>query len=111
MTMPAGTPSAPESAGVQAYILERQADLLARAIDTIVACPPDALAPELHRMSGTLGTYQLTEARMAVQDLEAIVRLPKATAPDVEAGRIVAVARLRSIASTQVNDTGAEPNP
>jgi HPt (histidine-containing phosphotransfer) domain-containing protein len=110
MPMADGTPTAPESESesesVQAYILQRQADLLARAISALTTCPASQLAQELHRLSGTLGAYQLLEARSTVQQFEAVVRSPDVGSPEIEAARTVAIDRLGEIATIPSTDEG-----
>lgn len=101
-----GSPTAPESASVQAFIRQRQADLLARAIVAIASCPAPELAQELHRLSGTLGTYQLLDARSAVQDLEAVVRTPGMGSSGIASARAAALERLERIATTPRDDEG-----
>jgi hypothetical protein len=63
-----------ESGGVQQFIIAKQADILQRAIVTLRDCPDEKLVAETHRLSGTLGTYQLGEASTAVRSLYDLVR-------------------------------------
>jgi hypothetical protein len=62
-----------ESAAVQAFIAARQGELLAKAVATLEDCADDDLAAESHRLAGTLGTYQLTTAQVAMRNLESAV--------------------------------------
>ncbi len=104
--MAEGTPTAPESPSVQAFIQQRQADLLARAIATIATCPRPDLPQELHRLSGTLGTYQLLDARSVVQDLETVVRTPDVGSLEIAGARAAALDRLGTITITHRADEG-----
>jgi hypothetical protein len=72
MSLPDG-PSG-ESGGIQQFIIAKQADLLQRAIVALRDCREEDLAAETHRLSGTLGTYQLGAASTAVRDLYDLVR-------------------------------------
>ena len=86
-----------ESAAVQDFIRQRQADLLVRAEQTLRDCPDADLAAEAHRLSGTLGTYQLDDAQAALRTLENVVTSPTATATDVTAARATAVTVIRAL--------------
>jgi hypothetical protein len=63
-----------ESGGIQDFIRGRQVDLLERALASLRECPDAELVALTHRLSGTLGTYQLTEAAQAVRDLYDLAR-------------------------------------
>lgn len=71
--MPHGDPAS-EPAVVQGFISARQAGVLERAIVTLRECPADELSAQAHRLSGTLGTYQLGAASVAVRRLYDEVR-------------------------------------
>jgi hypothetical protein len=81
----------PESGGVQDFIRERQVGVLERAIATLETCSDEDLVAETHRLSGTLGTYQLPGASKAVRDLYDIVRSDEANSSDIERGGTIAV--------------------
>ena len=80
-----------ESGGVQDFILERQVGVLERAIETLRTCPDSELVAQTHRLSGTLGTYQLTEASRAVRDLYDVVRSEGADPSDTSRDEAIAV--------------------
>lgn len=48
---------------------ERRASVLDRAITSLTTCPPADLRAECHRLVGTLGSYELTDAARAVRSL------------------------------------------
>jgi hypothetical protein len=110
--METGTSTSPESPGVQAFIRARQTDVLARAITTLEDCPAADLPRELHRLSGTLGTYQLTEARDAVRECESQVRVSDVGPAEIETARRSAVDRLgRIITTIALSDDEGESSP
>ncbi|CAB4957162.1 unannotated protein [freshwater metagenome] len=55
---------------MQAHITRRQDDLLARAMTMLADCPDDTLPAQVHRLVGTLGTYQLMEASALMRACE-----------------------------------------
>lgn len=81
----------PESGGVQDFIRERQVGVLERAIATLETCSDEDLVGETHRLSGTLGTYQLPGPSKAVRDLYDTVRSDDADSSDIERGGTIAV--------------------
>ena len=83
-----------ESSSVQAFIAERQADLLDRAIQAVRECPAEELSAEAHRLAGTLGTYQLTAAEGALRALEATAKAPESTGADSDTARAPTLAAL-----------------
>jgi hypothetical protein len=84
-------PASAEAAGVQDFIRERQAGVLERAITSLSTCSDDDLAGETHRLSGTLGTYQLTDAAKAVRDLYDVARSGDVPPSDIDRGGTLAV--------------------
>jgi hypothetical protein len=83
--------SAQESGGVQDFIRERQVGVLERALATLETCSDEDLVGETHRLSGTLGTYQLPGPSRAVRDLYDIVRADGANSSDIDRGGTIAV--------------------
>jgi len=94
------SPVTPESDEVLAFIAERRAGVLERARADLSTSAPEDLAGLAHRLTGTLGTYRLDDARDAVVALLDIARDPTATAADVEAVRARTVTALDAIART-----------
>ena len=90
---------------MQAFIAQKQADLLVRAIDTVRTCPDVELPAQMHRLAGTLGTYQLLMAHDACRDLERIAERADSTADDIRAGRADTLNRLEQIAE-DLQETG-----
>lgn len=58
-----------ESASVEQFIRDRQAAVLARARASLESAPEDAMPSELHRLIGTLGTYQLETQSQALRGI------------------------------------------
>jgi hypothetical protein len=81
---------APESGGVQGFIRERQVGVLQRAITTLSSCPDEDLIAESHRLSGTLGTYQLAGPSKAVRDLYDLARVGDVPPSDIDRGGTIA---------------------
>jgi HPt (histidine-containing phosphotransfer) domain-containing protein len=102
-------PHPAENPAMQAFIAQRQSDLLTRAIAVVRDCPDDALAPEAHRLAGTLGTYQLIEAHDACRDLERVALTAGATTADIATARADTLARLEQIAEDLSTPDGSEP--
>ncbi len=63
-----------ESPAVAAFLAERRADVLRRAIETLETCSTADLAGEAHRLAGTLGVFGLDEASAAARALMAAAR-------------------------------------
>ncbi len=59
-----------ETDAIQRFIRDRQLTLVLRAIATLTAAPADELAFQLHRLAGSLGSYQLHAASMLLSQLE-----------------------------------------
>ena len=87
------TESAPaaESGAIQGFIVARQAGILERAITTLRECPDEDLIAETHRLSGTLGTYQLTDAATAVRAVHDALRSGQAIPSDTDRGDTISV--------------------
>jgi HPt (histidine-containing phosphotransfer) domain-containing protein len=80
-----------EQPSVQVFIAQRQAEVLARAIDTLETCSDDDLPAQAHRLAGTLGTYQLDGAQQACRTLEEAASHPAASGrplPEVRAATL-----------------------
>jgi len=80
-----------EQPSVQQFIAQRQADVLARAIQTLETCSEDELPAQAHRLAGTLGTYQLDGAQQACRTLEEAAKNPTAAGrplPEVRASTL-----------------------
>lgn len=58
-----------ESDAVRAFMAERRASVLDRAITALTTCPTADLRAECHRLAGTLGSYGLADAARAVRTL------------------------------------------
>lgn len=93
-----------ESATVQAFIREQQRQVLTSARESIAGCPADELGREAHRLRGTLGTYQLTDAVEAMTSLELAV--DDASDGTLEAARAEALAALDQIQPDQADERG-----
>ena len=98
-----------ETGGVQDFIRDRQVGVLERAIETLRTCPDDDLVAQTHRLSGTLGTYQLTEASRAVRDLYDTVRAEDAIPADTPRDGAIAVL-VRSLGELR-DTTGGTSHP
>jgi hypothetical protein len=80
-----------ESGGVQDFIRAKQQGVLERAIDSLRNCSDHELAAETHRLSGTLGTYQLVAASKAVRDLYDLARAGDVQPSDIDRDGTIAV--------------------
>ncbi len=94
-----------ESDGMQAFISARQSDILHRSIEVVRDCPDDQLGAELHRMAGSLGTFQLLDAYDLVRDLESVVASGDPSL--VSAARADSLAKLQAMAITGALESGA----
>jgi hypothetical protein len=101
-------PHPDENPAMQAFIAQKQADLLARAIAVLRACSDDELAAQSHRLAGTLGTYQLIDAHDACRDLESVALRVNATTADIDTARADTLARLEQIAEDLPSPDGSE---
>ncbi len=97
MTVPAKGP-VNETAAVQAFIKARQGTLLVLAAATVRECPNDELAREVHRLIGTLGAYQLTNAVAVVRRLEIVCLNPGSSLDDINECRSDTAAVLAEMA-------------
>lgn len=88
----------PESLAVQAFIAQKQTEILDRAMETVTSCPDAALAAEAHRLAGTLGTYQLIGAEAALRSLEAVAAAPGANTEGIHQARVDTLAALTGVA-------------
>lgn len=88
-------------ARVRRFIEERRTEVLLRAIETLRTCPADQLVAQVHRLKGTLGLYELTEAQAAVAELERSLlaqgRTSAAGDADGTGQRTQALERLREL--------------
>jgi hypothetical protein len=89
-----------ESTTMAAFIRGRQDAVLQRAIDSLSSCPDDDLGTETHRIAGTLGTYQLSQAHDAVRALEAAVADSAITVDARNKARADTLAALERIATS-----------
>ena len=105
-----GDPPA-ESAAVQAFIAARQGELLAKAVATLEDCADDDLAAESHRLAGTLGTYQLTTAQVAMRNLESAVTATGIGKADIDHARAATLAAMRGLLADHRADTGGDGSP
>jgi HPt (histidine-containing phosphotransfer) domain-containing protein len=88
-----------ESPAVAAFLRERRAGVVARAIETLETCPTDDLAAQAHRLAGTLGVYGLDDAAAACRQLMQVVGA--GTETDVATARETTLNVLRANASDQ----------
>lgn len=89
--------NAPESEAVLAFIRERQAEVLAEAVRQLSTCSRDDLPQVVHAISGSVGSYQLTEAHARIADLSAVLKDPASTGADVEAQWSLTLSALREM--------------
>ncbi|MDQ5974794.1 MAG: hypothetical protein QG661_2003 [Actinomycetota bacterium] len=101
-------PHPDENPAMQAFITGKQADLLARAIAVVRDCADADLAPTMHRLAGTLGTYQLLLAHDACRDLESMALKAGSTTADIATARADTLARLEQIAEDLPSPDGSE---
>jgi len=59
-----------ESPAMRAFLADRGAAVLARAIDTIETCPDAELPGQAHRLAGTLGIFGFEEASVEMRALQ-----------------------------------------
>ncbi len=85
-----------ESAAVLAFIRERQTDVLAETIRQLSTCSADDLPAVLHKASGSVGSYQLTEAHTLIAGLSAVVSDPASSVADIEQARTTTLDALRA---------------
>jgi hypothetical protein len=88
---------APESDAVLAFIRERQGEVLAEAVRQMAACSPDDRAAVAHAVSGSLGSYQLTDAYEQVMAVRAMLEDDTASPTDVDGAWEAAVDALRTM--------------
>lgn len=86
-----------ESDAVQAFIRERQAAVLATAIEELRDCALVDLPEVAHRAAGTVGSYQLTTAHAVISDLRAVLSDPNSAGGSIEQARLATVAALQDI--------------
>ena len=86
-----------ETDSIQRFIRDRQLTLVLRAIATMTTAPADELAFQLHRLAGSLGSYQLHAASTLLAQLEARAEA-EALHAALDGIRSEAVLGLRSIA-------------
>lgn len=94
-----GEQAARRDRALEAFIAARQGPVLARAIADLSRCPVADLAAVSHRLSGTLGSYGLDEARRAVEDLHAAVVAGPTSPSDLAAKKAGAIADLERLAT------------
>ena len=87
-----------ESDAVQAFIRERQAEVLASAIADIQRAPLVELRAALHTADGTVGSYQLEAAHSAIAEARAVAADPGSSDDEVERARQTALDRLTTLA-------------
>lgn len=72
-----------ESATIEQFIRDRQLILMRRAIATLTTAADEELAFQFHRLSGSLGTYQLHAAASLLRELEMQAEASREVTPDV----------------------------
>lgn len=92
------TPPA-ESATIERFILDRQRVLLRRAIAAVTAADDDELAFQFHRLTGSLGTYQLHAAATLLGELEARAQSEFGSTSSPDALRAEALVGLRTLSA------------
>ncbi len=85
--------STPEADALARFIADRQKGILERAIRSLETCPIEALAAETHRLFGTLGTYQLNTAAIAVRALHDELVSGPSSSLDVDRAATTAILR------------------
>ena len=88
---------APESEAVLAFIRERQGEVLAEAVRQMASCSTEDRAAVAHAVSGSLGSYQLTDAYDRVMALRAILEDDAAPPTDVDGAWEATVDALRTM--------------
>lgn len=94
-----GEQAARRDRAVEAFIAARQGPVLARAIADLSRCPVAELAAVTHRLSGTLGSYGLDEARHAVENLHDAVVAGPTRPSELAAKQAAAIADLERLAA------------
>ena len=97
-----------ESDAVQAFIRERQTEVLASAIADIQRAPLTELRAVLHTADGTVGSYQLDAAHEAIATVRAVAADPASSDEDIESARQTAVATLAGLAQDLAGDRAQE---
>lgn len=80
-----------------AFIRERQAEVLAEAVRQLSACSRDDLPQVVHAISGSVGSYQLTEAHERIAALSAVLHDPASTGADVDTAWADTLSALREM--------------
>lgn len=88
---------APESDAVLAFIRERQGEVLAEAVRQMATCSTEERAAVAHAVSGSLGSYQLTDAYDRVMAVRAMLEDDTASSTDVDGAWEAAVDTLRTM--------------
>lgn len=94
-----GKVRASESATIERFICDRQLVLLRRAIAAISAAADDELSFQFHRLTGSLGTYQLHAAASLLRELEVRAQTPSEPGTSPDALRAEALLGLRTIST------------
>jgi hypothetical protein len=68
---------------VQAHISRKQDELLTRSVATLTDCSDELLLAQVHRLVGTLGTYQLMDASDLMRGCETSLVADGTSAEDV----------------------------
>jgi hypothetical protein len=100
--VPDASPDQPiESSAVLAHIARKQDDLLARSLATVAECPDEDLVAQVHRLVGTLGTYQLMDASVLMRACETALLSPDTSSSDVERIRRTTLESLSEIVAAR----------
>jgi hypothetical protein len=90
-------PAESESDAVLAFMRERQAEVLANAIDLVATASPENLAAAVHKASGSVGSYRLDAAHALLSTLMAVMSDPAAEPSDIRTAHAKTVDALRAL--------------
>jgi hypothetical protein len=86
-----------ESDAVLAFMRERQAEVLANAIDLVANCSPEDLSAAVHKASGSVGSYRLTAAHDLLNALMAVMSDPASSPSDIQTAHAKTLDALRAL--------------
>jgi hypothetical protein len=89
--------SGDESPAMRAFLAERRAGVIERAIATLDSCSDDALPAEAHRLAGTLGIFGFAEASDALRALQRMTESADVSHDAISQERAATLAMLRHI--------------
>jgi hypothetical protein len=94
-----------ETERVEAFIRTKQQQVLDKAVSALETADPEALRGEVHRLVGTLGTYDLADAVALLRPLDELMKSDAAGPDEQERAREEALVDLRRIRELRMGAT------